>query len=1432
MDNTQTSNPTLDREPNPADYGAMPVNDQPNPADYGATPITNPVNMAQGNKTFARTLVNTMKPAMQTTEDIGKVYPVIEAGLNATTGLLFGFPASMIAATGGLISKYLLGTSADPKEMMDATQNFFTYHPMTEAGERMTGNLMYPLQKQQEWAGEAGQAVTSGAVKLGLPAGVATGAGAITDASLQMIPQVLLAEWGRKMGGQSITPADMTNTSKIIAGEKATPEVIKSTEQGLRATYDQTGIGPYTVMQEAAKNPEIKLDLKPIEEAKPDMVTVYHGSPHEFEQFDMSKIGTGEGAQAYGHGLYFAENPEVAKSYLVNGELQGTPQGMARSYIQDYGSKEQALTGAVNRLGNMKNHSPEQIDFQNKVIDAIKNNDLGGNHYKVDIPKSSIDNMLDWDKPLSEQPESVLNVIKSVDNPIVKQALEENVTGGNLYQKVAKEYEIGKQMEGMPEGVNRIISGNPLASQIFDQHGIRGIKYLDAMSRPEGEGTRNFVLFNADDAHVVERNGKTVGQESPTVPRAFQQFIEKPDPIQTSPGDGEPLLDLGKNNIDKSIDMIKQVKSPEDISAEVLDKLGIEDDAQSRQYISNIAEATRIDEQAVKNALRDHANDGEEFAKSINDIVSRETEIPETTGELHAGINPISALKDYGGTYSPYLGVAKEIRPKSALGDAILKIFAPASRGDIASLQAGILRANFGEMARVREIALEKMKKIAAGFNKLPVDKNIQFMDSMERGTPISEPKLADDASQIRALLDGKRKEVQDLGKGQLENFDENYLPHIWKDPDAASALFNRRPLEGSKAFLKARTIPYITDGMQWRTYDADGNFLKSFKTEEAAKANVPVDGRIGQPLELLTTNPVELALLKAREMDKYIYGQRIFQEMKDYGMAKFVPFGQHAPDGWTKINDKIARVNQFSEEAKGMVMRGEYYAPDEAATLINNHLSPGLQGNAFFDAWRGIGMAINSAQLGLSAFHVGFTTLDSMTSRVALGVKQISRGDVGEGLSNMAIGASPAQPFLNIYKGDKLLQAYLGKIDSPDLAPIVEAIEQSGGRVKMDDFYRNTSVNAFKQAIRSNDYLGAGKEFLPTVLDRVNAPIFEWLVPRQKLGVFFDLAQDWINKNPNATVIERRAGLGKLWDSTDNRMGQLVYDNVFWNRALKDGLMASVRSVGWNLGTFRELGGGVLDIKDIPKNKALTDRTAYVVALPMVTATYGAMLYYAYNGTYPETLKDCFFPKTGKLRPDGSEDRVSIPTYMKDVYAYGEDIKNFAEYGSDPTQTLKNKANPLISTVSQMLNNQDFYGAAIRNPSSPVTEQIKDEANYIIKQIEPFSLRNYQQQSKLQNKEPSIGDYLTSPSMIGITPAPGYITKSPEQLESSQVSHLRDPLMAKFKEEIKDGADIDKLIPEMIRSGLTREDIKQVIRNSAETPRPHRLKKFGDNEE
>jgi hypothetical protein len=49
------------------------------------------------------------------------------------------------------------------------------------------------------------------------------------------------------------------------------------------------------------------------DEAARQGIRAYHGSPHSFDKFSTSQIGTGEGAQAYGRGLYFAEREKTAE---------------------------------------------------------------------------------------------------------------------------------------------------------------------------------------------------------------------------------------------------------------------------------------------------------------------------------------------------------------------------------------------------------------------------------------------------------------------------------------------------------------------------------------------------------------------------------------------------------------------------------------------------------------------------------------------------------------------------------------------------------------------------------------------------------------------------------------------------------------------------------------------------------------------------------------------------------------------------------------------------------------------------------------------------------------------------------------------------------------------------------------------------------------
>jgi hypothetical protein len=180
-------------------------------------------------------------------------------------------------------------------------------------------------------------------------------------------------------------------------------------------------------------------------------MTVWHGSPHVFERFDLRKIGTGEGAQSYGSGMYVAQNPKVAEDYAKN--IMGpkaTPANVALKTFNATGSEDMVAT-------RLKQIFPQINDAEIKSsIDTAKN--YKGNVYKVDVPDTHIRRMLDWDAPLKDQPTPVRKLAKAL-------GLDMNDLGGDLLAKVGKD-EAGRKT--------------------LQDAGIRGIKYLDQNSRHPG----------------------------------------------------------------------------------------------------------------------------------------------------------------------------------------------------------------------------------------------------------------------------------------------------------------------------------------------------------------------------------------------------------------------------------------------------------------------------------------------------------------------------------------------------------------------------------------------------------------------------------------------------------------------------------------------------------------------------------------------------------------------------------------------------------------------------------------------------------------------------------------------------------------------------------------------------------------------------------
>lgn len=218
----------------------------------------------------------------------------------------------------------------------------------------------------------------------------------------------------------------------------------------------------------------------------------WHGSPFDFDSFDLGKIGAGEGNQAHGWGLYFAKNKKISEAYKSvfgykglsiniddkhytqneegdfvenNKEVEyGSPLSYAlNQLIASEGDKKAAIKELRDNAKRRENSEIESAKTQSEaflkaadLLEKAKNvNTLtGGKLYQVEVPENDV--LLDEQKPFSEQPEKVKRGIeqafKSVDDNLkenfVKRVLDYNDEGDVLGKNyVFYEYKAEHQNE-------------------------------------------------------------------------------------------------------------------------------------------------------------------------------------------------------------------------------------------------------------------------------------------------------------------------------------------------------------------------------------------------------------------------------------------------------------------------------------------------------------------------------------------------------------------------------------------------------------------------------------------------------------------------------------------------------------------------------------------------------------------------------------------------------------------------------------------------------------------------------------------------------------------------------------------------------------------------------------------------------------------------
>jgi hypothetical protein len=840
---------------------------------------------------------------------------------------------------------------------------------------------------------------------------------------------------------------------------------------------------------------------------------------------------------------------------------------------------------------------------------------------------------------------------------------------------------------------------------------------------------------------------------------------------------------------------------------------------------------------------------------------------------LHMGVNPLDGVK-------AAMHIAGEIRDSKA-GKTVEQLMTPGleagenAKQGIASLvlptmkspehlaAAELLGAKLGKMHRNQETAAAQLHKDSLTFDKMgvhndrtPLTENpgLQFMSDMSQGRQM-EPQLQAVADRINTLFEDRLAQLE-AADVPVETTRENYFPGMWTNESrkafnqAIGGAIERGIGEGKplsewtaeeKAYVHDR-VKVLMEGGKGSTKEGLQYLARTpFKGRESFRKGKVFDDimtAVEFGLEPISRNPVDLVKLKLAEMDRSIMANSALQEWRAKGDERFLPVSQRVPEGWVKVNDKYGTVygpmDMAGEDVYvGRPLLGYRIVKEPVADILNNFLSSSMYNNKYFGTlykgYMGMANALNQSQLGVgSAFHVGFTEAEVVISGGANLVKDVYGVANGTRTVKQLAKTAVDMPLSFIktpMEGNAILKEWRnpGATMNPRVEQVVKAAELAGGGFKLEQGLRTNQTAKMVQDWYGGHEVKAVLRAPVSAVELMAKPIMDWLVPRQKAGVFGHLADRIIEQNPGKALEDLVPEFRQAWNRIDARLGQVRYDRLFMNNSAKNAVQALVRAPGWAGGTIAEIGGAFKDAATFLKEWATTgeapkdipDRVAYTISLMATTTAVSGLLTYLFTGQQP-TGVDFWAFRTGGTDEHGRPERFILPTYAKDIYAYAH----------DPGKTLLAKTHPVISIIGDLLRNKDYYGVTIANEDDSQILKAIDRGEYVLKSFVPFWMRGAQKEAErgggLAETLRRSPQKLLAPQ-IGVMPASSDYTLSAAEKLLNKYSGEQIPQGGRTKEQaeatkarreilraLRGGASMDEL-PAELQDHLDKMTTKQV---------------------
>lgn len=753
--------------------------------------------------------------------------------------------------------------------------------------------------------------------------------------------------------------------------------------------------------------------------------------------------------------------------------------------------------------------------------------------------------------------------------------------------------------------------------------------------------------------------------------------------------------------------------------------------------------------------------------------------------------------------------ITKPIEPEtSPLASRLKSLFSE----DVTSkdLGRGIIREEagktYGQSTRELSSLIEDVSRWAIKSKPQSLD----FWEKMEQpgqSKNIVNPKDRAAALETENILLRKKNTIIDRsereGRDYFQAFVKNYYPHMFSDSEKASSFFDRLLTqqsisEGSKAFLHERVNPDIT-------------------LNQAIQAGH----------EPVTWNPIEMPMLKAQEMDRFELAHNIKDKLIDSGIAVDMTKGEEkVPKDWLRLDDSLWAG-------------GKYYAPADVAKDFNKFFSPGLSGSSpIYDAIRGVASDVVRARLGLSGFHMLFSMENTNVMNTALALEQATQGKIGEATLNAAKNATKLWNPVEYYDiGRKVNKEFLHPGSYPQYEQTVKNVELANGRIGTSPINFNRSINAYRSAIHSGDFKEAAAQSIRAFFEWSSKPLMEEYVPKVKLGAFHKLESNLMERAAKEgwTDVSLRREIQRTWDSIDNLFGQLNHPNLFWHKVSTDVATIGLQAPGWQIGTVKTLGGGLIDLgtqagRLLAERKFnLTHRMAVAGSMIGSTMYTGALITLAMRTAQGKSGMallphgvDYLYPPDGTTDKNGNENRMRLP-------GYGNDVMGMTHH---PLSTVFAKLNPVLTAPYEMLINKDFNNTEIfsspdfSNLSSTAMSAAQasaEMAKFLAKQMTPFSLHNYQTRAE-RNDDHSLGLLIQSFAGLGPanreyvkTDAENLVTKflsskfpSTKTQEEAQKIQVRGDLENSFR---KDQIGVGDLVRAVGKGQLTKAQLESIIK-------------------